>query len=174
MSSCPSLESLFEALEAPHGQSAAKEDLLAHAKDCGACSAIVEEHRQLEKDLFRLADPLPPPDLVMKVMARVSLAPVPRRELKVGLAIFFATVTAAVSAFVLGHGQVAAVGSSVAGSIVFWHGTAVGLSSAVGTVWRTAAVPMVTVMAGVLFASLLSLRKLSGSELSSKGVKVSA
>ena len=36
---------------------------------------LLEEHRQLEKDLLRLADPLPPPDFLAKVMTRVAAAP---------------------------------------------------------------------------------------------------
>src|SRR4051794_12056517 len=37
--------------------------------------ALLEEHRQLEKDLLRLADPPPPPDFVSKVMAKVAAQP---------------------------------------------------------------------------------------------------
>src|SRR5258706_10475493 len=39
--------------------------------------ALLEEHRQLEKDLLRLADPLPPPDFVHQVMQKVAAAPAP-------------------------------------------------------------------------------------------------
>ena len=36
---------------------------------------LLEEHRQLEKDLLRLADPMPPADFVHAVMAKVATAP---------------------------------------------------------------------------------------------------
>lgn len=68
---CPDLEVLFIELEAGHGPA------LEHAEGCPLCAAVLEEHRQLEKDLFRLADPLPPPDLVHQVMARVAASPAP-------------------------------------------------------------------------------------------------
>ena len=68
---CPDLEVLFIELEAGHGPA------LEHAEGCPLCAAVLEEHRQLEKDLFRLADPLPPPDLVHQVMARVAASPRP-------------------------------------------------------------------------------------------------
>ena len=55
---------IFTELEAGEGPA------LEHAEHCPLCTAIIEEHRLLEKDLCRLADPLPPPDLVHKVMAR--------------------------------------------------------------------------------------------------------
>ena len=38
-------------------------------------TTLLEEHRQLEKDLLRLADPLPPPDFLANVMSRVAVAP---------------------------------------------------------------------------------------------------
>ena len=42
----------------------------------------------MEKDLYRLADPLPPPTLVANVMARVATEPTPlRRELWAGIPI---------------------------------------------------------------------------------------
>ena len=55
MNGCPELEALILA------QSEHDPDALAHLRHCPACAALVEEHRQLEKDLFRLVDPLPPP-----------------------------------------------------------------------------------------------------------------
>ena len=53
---CPELETLFV------GIAEGDETVLAHAAECPACSALLEEDRQLEKDLFRIQDPLPPPD----------------------------------------------------------------------------------------------------------------
>ncbi len=59
MNGCPELEALVLA------QSEHDPDALAHLRSCPDCAAQVEEHRQLEKDLFRLVDPLPPADLVV-------------------------------------------------------------------------------------------------------------
>src|SRR2546430_11594113 len=52
--SCPDLEQIFEELAEGKGPA------LEHARGCPLCAEILEEHRQLEKDLFRLADPMPP------------------------------------------------------------------------------------------------------------------
>ncbi|NVJ08278.1 hypothetical protein HUW63_23925, partial [Myxococcus sp. AM001] len=52
---CPDLEVLFTELEAGEGPA------LDHAAECDACAAVLEEHRLMEQDLYRLADPLPPP-----------------------------------------------------------------------------------------------------------------
>ena len=47
---CPDLEVLFAELDAGEGLA------LDHAAECEACSAVLEEHRLMEQDLFRLAD----------------------------------------------------------------------------------------------------------------------
>lgn len=52
---CPDLEVLFTELEAGEGPA------LDHAAECAACAAVLEEHRLMEQDLYRLADPLPRP-----------------------------------------------------------------------------------------------------------------
>src|SRR5690606_35639906 len=84
---CPDLEVLFTELEAGEGPA------LDHAASCPLCSAVLGEHRQLEKDLYRLADPLPPPTLVASVMARVATEPTPlRRELWAGIPILVASL----------------------------------------------------------------------------------
>src|SRR5262249_47484294 len=84
---CPDIEVLFTELEAGEGPA------LDHASDCPACQALMEDHRLLEKDLFRLSDPLPPPDLIPKVMSRVATEPIPlRRELWSGGFILLASM----------------------------------------------------------------------------------
>jgi hypothetical protein len=84
---CPELEALVLA------QSEHDPDALAHLRHCPGCAAQVEEHRQLEKDLFRLVDPLPPPDLVSRVMARVADEPAPVRvEVKTAFSILAVTL----------------------------------------------------------------------------------
>lgn len=83
--SCPSLESLWLALE--EGASGGKQ----HLESCPRCAGLLEAHRQLEKDLGRLVDPPPPADFVTAVMAKVDVAPLPlRRELFLGAFVFAA------------------------------------------------------------------------------------
>src|SRR6478672_7907016 len=63
---------------------------------------LLEEHRQLEKDLLRLADPLPPPDFVHQVMRKVATAPAPApapRDIALAALIMVSAVTAGVVAF---------------------------------------------------------------------------
>lgn len=168
MSAHPSLEELFTALEARQGEA------LDHARECAECGAVLEEHRQLEKDLFRLADPLPPVTLLAGVMSRVQEMPKPSHlhEVKVGLSILFATVGLAITTFLLGHGNVSSVGSSFASSLVGAHHAALGFSSALATAWHAAAYPVVGSLMVILFVSLVGLRKLT-SQRAEHGVKVS-
>ena len=50
--------------------------LLAELADSDeARDELIEEHRQLEKDLLRLVDPLPPHDFVQSVMKKVAATP---------------------------------------------------------------------------------------------------
>ena len=101
MNACPELETLLVGV-AEHDAEA-----LAHLKTCPDCAFFAEQHRQLEKDLFRLADPMPPVDFVQSVMARVALEPAPTRvELRTGLSILAVTLMGAVLAFVAAHAQV--------------------------------------------------------------------
>src|SRR5687767_11154058 len=68
--------------------------------------ALLEEHRQLEKDLLRLADPLPPPDFVNKVMLKVATAPAPApspKDIALAMLIAFGAMAAGVAAF-FSHG----------------------------------------------------------------------
>ena len=89
MNACPELETLLI------GAAERDADALAHLRTCPRCAALAEEHRQLEKDLFRLADPMPPLDFVQSVMARVALEPAPSRvELRTGFTILAVTLIA--------------------------------------------------------------------------------
>ena len=109
MNACPELETLLVGV-AEHDA-----DALAHIKTCPDCAFIAEQHRQLEKDLFRLADPMPPPDFVQSVMARVALEPAPTRvELRTGLSILAVTLMGAVLAFVAAHGNLGLLGTRAA------------------------------------------------------------
>ncbi len=155
--SCPDLETLFQAVADEHGEA------LDHARSCAACAEVMEAHRQLEKDLFRLADPLPPADLVPRVMARVAAEPPPVRvELRVGLSILAATLMATVLSFVATQGPLGLAGTNAARAFVTWRNALVGFSNGMHAVWSTAAAPLVVGLATLLLLSLVALRRLSG------------
>ncbi len=155
MNACPELETLLIAA-AEHDA-----DALAHLRGCADCAALAEEHRQLEKDLFRLADPLPPPDFVQSVMARVALAPAPARvELRTGLSILALTLMAATLAFVAAHGNLGLLGTRAASAVVAWRTVFFAASEALAAIWSTAALPLVVTMAGLVVVSTLGLRRL--------------
>ena len=156
MTTCPELEKLLIAV-AEHDA-----DALAHLRTCPDCAFLAEEHRQLEKDLFRLADPLPPPDFVHSVMARVALEPAPARvELRTGLTILAITLMGATLAFVASHGNLGLLGTRAASAVLAWRNLFFAVSEALAAVWSTAAVPMVVTMVGLVLVSTLGLRRLA-------------
>jgi hypothetical protein len=163
MSPCPDLETLFAELAEGAGPA------LEHSKSCPACAAVLEEHRQLEKDLFRLQDPLPPPGFVPMVMQRVATAPAPMAvELRTGLTILGLTAALFVTFFVARGGSVGDVGSLLARTLVQGRLLLVGLVEGFAAVWKTAGVPVAATAAVLLVLSLLGLRKLAGADLSVK------
>jgi len=156
VNACPELETLLVAA-AEHDAEA-----LAHLRTCPNCAFLAEEHRQLEKDLFRLADPLPPVDFVQTVMARLALEPAPARvEIRTGLSILAVTLMGAVLAFVATHGKIGLLGTRAASAVVAWRNLFFGISEALAAIWSTAAVPMVVTMAGLIVVSTLGLRRLA-------------
>jgi hypothetical protein len=153
---CPDLETLLIEQADGSGES------LEHARTCPACAALLEEHRQLEKDLFRLADPLPPVDLVARVMFRVAAEPLPvRAEVRTGLSILAATLMAAVLSFVATRGSLGLVGASAARAVVSWKTTLWGVNNAIHAAWSTTAVPLAVSLSLVLFVSLVGLRRVA-------------
>src|SRR5687768_13541510 len=111
--SCPDLEVLLT--EAAEGNGPAVE----HAKGCVECGAVLEEHRQLEKDLFRVSDPFPPADFVQSVMAKVAVAPVPMsREVSTGATILGVSVALAVATIIVGDVNLGFFGVRLAGAVV--------------------------------------------------------
>ncbi len=144
---CPDLEVLFTELESgEHGPA------MEHAKLCPLCTAIIEEHRLLEKDLFRLADPLPPPSLVANVMARVATEPVPlRRELWTGLGVLL-TNDAALSG----------AGTALARFLVEGKAFLEAVFSGSRARWSTAAGPVAALLAALLLSSLFGIKRLAG------------
>ena len=155
--SCPEIEQLLR--EEAEGRG----PLLEHARACEHCAAVLEEHRRLEKDLFRLADPFPPLDFTQRVMARVAAEPAPiRRNLALGLAI-------AVTAFGLGIFTLASsgVGISVVGSfaaavLITAKSLAVGSQKAVSLLWANEALPVAVSLVLVLLFCVFALKRLIG------------
>ncbi|HLL82227.1 MAG TPA: hypothetical protein VK420_06235 [Longimicrobium sp.] len=165
---CPDLEVLFA--EAAEGQGPAVE----HARTCPACSVLMEDHRQLEKDLYRLADPLPPPDFVQQVMAKVAKAPVPvTAELKTGLAILLVALAVPVVLWLSQGGTLAGLGAAVADAVVGTRPYLAALASALGALWSTAAVPVAVSLALILTLSLVGLKRLAGNPSNSSDLEVS-
>ena len=153
---CPDLETLLVSQVDGSG------DCQEHVSSCPNCAALLEEHRQLEKDLFRLVDPLPPADLVARVMQRVAAEPQPlRAEIRVGLSILAATLMAAVLSFVATHGPIGLLGAAAARSLVSWKTTLFGLNSAVQVAWSTTTVPLAVSLSLILFLSLVGLRRVA-------------
>ena len=156
MNACPELETLLVGV-AEHDA-----DALAHIKTCPDCAFVAEQHRQLEKDLFRLADPMPPVNFVQSVMARVALEPAPARvELRTGFSILAVTLMGAVLAFVAAHGNLGLLGTRTASSVVTWRNLFYAASEALAAIWSTAALPTVVAMVGLILVSTLGVRRLA-------------
>lgn len=121
---------------------------------------LLEEHRQLEKDLLRLSDPLPPADFVGQVMKRVAESPVKVSKVEVGTAvgIVFVTVALALVALVAGGGF-AGFGLALAQLAVNVRDGLVAMGSGLLALWTTAALPTVVALSMVLAATLVALRR---------------
>jgi hypothetical protein len=153
---CPDLETLL------FSQVDGSGDCQEHVDACSRCAALLEEHRQLEKDLFRLVDPLPPADLVARVMHRVAAEPLPlRAEIRVGVSILGATLMAAVLSFVATHGPIGLLGASAARALVSWKTMFFGLNNAAQVAWSTTTVPLAVSLSLILFVSLVGLRRVA-------------
>ncbi len=135
---------------------------------------LLEEHRQLEKDLLRLADPMPPPDFVHAVMAKVAVAPArapAKSEIAMAVIIVSAALAASVLAFGAAHGDVGDLGLTFTRMVLQLRDTAVGLGSALAALWRTAALPLTIGMAAALAACLVALKRvLNNGFTEAKGV----
>lgn len=155
---CPDLEVLFTELESgEHGPA------MTHAEECPLCTAIIEEHRLLEKDLYRLADPLPPPDLVHKVMARVAVEPPPlRRELWTGLSILMASLVLGLGVLLSNDAALSGAGTALARFLVDGKAFLEALRSGSHALWSTAASPVAALLALLLFSSLFGIKRLAG------------
>jgi len=126
--------------------------------------ALMEAHRLLEHDLSRLADPMPPPDFLQNVMARVANAPVPapmRSEVVTAVGIVVVTLALAATAYVSTGSVKSDFGLAVAQLVIVVRETFVAMGSALAALWRTAAVPMVAALGMMLLLSLLGLKRLT-------------
>lgn len=155
---CPDLEVLFAELEAGEGPA------LDHAAECEACAAVMEEHRLLENDLYRLADPLPPPSLVVNVMARVAESPVPqRREVWTGLCILLTSLGVGLGVLFTNDRALGRMGTAFASTVRDGRAFVEGLFSGAHALWSTAGLAVACIVAFVVFTSLFGLKRLAGS-----------
>lgn len=125
-----------------------------------ARAQLLEEHRQLEKDLLRLADPLPPADFVQAVMAKVALAPAraPGRG-DVVLAVSIVAAALAASVFAFAQSDVGGAGLEFTRLVLQLRDTAIGLGSALTAIWRTAALPLTAALGLGLTACLVAFKR---------------
>jgi len=124
--------------------------------------AVREAHRQLEKDLLRLADPLPPADFLSKVMAKVDAEPrrVSSAEIQSAVMITFAALAASVAAFVSSGASADGVAVSLAQTFVSAREVLVGFGSGLAAVWRTAGLPLSVMLAILVMVTLVGFRRL--------------
>lgn len=126
-------------------------------------ATLLEEHRQLEKDLLRLADPLPPPDFLARVMSRVAEAParpLSRADVWSAVAIVGVTLSLAVIALLVSGGSTGAFGLALASLVVKLREGLVATGTALSALWATAALPTVLGLSLLLAATLTAFRRL--------------
>lgn len=129
-----------------------------------ARAQLLEEHRQLEKDLLRLADPLPPPDFVHKVMAKVATAPArapAKGEVLLAAAIVGAALAASVFAFGTAgeFGNIGTIGLTFTRLFLQLRDTIVGVGSGLTAIWRTAPLAFTAALSVALAAALVALKR---------------
>lgn len=125
--------------------------------------ALLEAHRQLEKDLLRLADPAPPADFVSRVMARVAQAPartLSRGEVWSAALILMSSMALAAVALVASGGSFDSLGLALASQTVWLREALVALQSGLHALWATAALPIVLGLCVLLAAALTAFKKM--------------
>lgn len=163
---CPELETLFQWIEEENPEADK------HFSECEACAAIFEEHRQLEKDLLRLSDPLPPPDFIQQVMAKVEEHPVPvRREVWTGVGIFAAALAAVVALVATNTAMLGALGTWIASAVTEFKMTFVAAMSGLSALFTHAALPITAITCALLMFVLIAVRRVAGGP---KEVRVTA
>ena len=126
-------------------------------------SLLLEEHRQLEKDLLRLADPLPPHDVLANVMTRVAEAParpLSRADVWSAVAIVGVALALAVAALLVSGGVTGGFGLAVASLVVKLREGLIAFGSAIQALWTTAALPTAVGLSLLLVAVLTGFRRL--------------
>lgn len=106
---------------------------------------ILEEHRQLEKDLLRISDPLPPADFVQLVMKRVEQAParaMSKSEVITAVGIVTLAVSSAVVALLSAGSGTGGFGLALAELAIRVRDGLVAMGSGLVAVWTTAALPL--------------------------------
>jgi hypothetical protein len=127
-------------------------------------AALLEEHRQLEKDLLRLADPLPPPDFlerVMKQVARESEDRLSRREVIFSMTLAVAALALGIALTLVGDPSASGVGLMFAKAVVTGRELVLGLGIGWSAVWKTAALPAVTGLAMMMGLTLVALKRMT-------------
>lgn len=122
---------------------------------------LLEEHRQLEKDLLRLADPLPPADFVHKVMAKVATAPArapAKGEVVMALVIVAAALGASLVAFGT-SGDVGGIGFTFTRLFLQARDTIVGIGSGLAAIWRTAPLAVTVGLSVFLAGALVAFKR---------------
>lgn len=153
---CPDPERL--ALDLEEGQAWA----FTHLEHCEACAALLEEHRLLERELFRAMDPAPPVDFVRSVMVRVEQAPAPpRTELLVGAMIFITALIALGTLVWTSAPSLGALSLETVGRAVERGRWLEGVAAASSTIWSVAGPALVVLSVLTLVFASLGLRKLS-------------
>lgn len=139
------------------------EQLLAQlAPNETARAQLREEHRQLEKDLLRLADPMPPPDFVQRVMVKVAHSPARApggREVFLAGLIVLGALGGSAFAFSSTGGSVGLFGLQLTEVVLRLRETMIGLFSVLGAIWRTAALPLTAALSVTLAGCLLLFKR---------------
>ena len=153
---CPDPERL--ALDLDDGQ----EWALTHLEHCEACAAILEDHRLLERELFRAMDPSPPADFVSRVMVRVEQAPAPpRTELLVGGMIFLTSMVALVTLVMTSVPSLSSFSLDTVDRALARGRWLEGVAAGFSTVWSVAGPTLLVVSLLTLVFASLGLRKLA-------------
>jgi hypothetical protein len=124
-----------------------------------ARAELLEAHRLLEKDLSRLGDPLPPPDFLQNVMAKVAAEParsMSRSELVNGIGVAVISAVAAAVAVWSDGAAASMLGTGLA--LVRDGGAALG--SGLAALWRGAPLPMSVGLSLSFMLSLVLMRRI--------------
>ncbi|HLT31075.1 MAG TPA: hypothetical protein VK013_13625 [Myxococcaceae bacterium] len=155
-SRCPEPERL--ALDLDDGQ----EWALTHLEHCEGCADILEEHRLLERELFRAMDPAPPADFVSRVMVRVEQAPAPpRTELLVGGMIFLSSMVALAALVLTSVPSLGALSLDTLDRALARGRWVEGVAAGFSTVWSVAGPTLLIASILTLLFASLGLRKLA-------------